>query len=226
MKKLLLMATTLVAALTINAQTYDFSAITIAQSDLTVTNGSVALDGEKLVVKNTAGETVTMSIAQVPNVTFSYKNSQEKNAFKITPGKYIQLDGDQRDITFSNLTVGTKITLTVASKGGTPNSFEDSETKGTGLTGCVWSAGNKKLAPKEGELVFEDVTIQAIAPTATIRCTAGGYCLSKIVIGDDTAINNATADEKVQTRKEIINGQLYIIRDGVYYNALGAEVRR
>lgn len=225
MKKLLFMATALVAALTINAQTYDFAALTIAESDLTVTNGTVTTESDKLVIKNNAGETVNLSIAQIPNVTFSYKNSGEKNAFKLTSGKYIQMDGDQRDVTFSNMTVGTTITLTVASKGSTPNSFEDSS-KGNGLTGCVWVSGNKTQDGKGAELVFEDITIQAIASTVTIRCTAGGYCLSKIVIGNGTGVDNLKADAKAQTRKEIINGQLYIIRDGVYYNALGAEVRK
>lgn len=225
MKKIFFFAAALVAAATINAQTYDFADINFAESDLTVTNGTVALNADKYEVKNNAGETVTLTIAQIPNVTFSYKNTQEKTAFKAVPGKYIQMDGDQRDITFSGLTAGTQITLTVASKGGTANSFEDSDTKGAGLNGCIWVSGNKKQAAKESgnPLAFEDVTVQAIQSTVTIRCTAGGYCLSKIVIGGGNAIDNANA-EAVKAVKYMENGQLIIEKNGVKYNALGAVI--
>ncbi len=227
MKKLLIMATALVAALTINAQTYDISTMAIAEGDITATNGTVVNNTEKgyFEVKNNAAETVVMTITQLPDMEFSYKNSAEKIGFKVSPEKYIQFDGDQRDLTIKNVKVGDKITLTVASKGSTGNSFEDSDSKGKGLTGCIWVSGNKTQAGKSGELAFEDVTVQAIATTVVIRTTAGGYCLSKIVIGEGgTGLNGANADA-MQAKKVIVDGQLYIVRDGVYYNALGAEVR-
>lgn len=225
MKKLFFLAALAVSAM-LNAQTYDFTTLDFQESDFTVTNGTVSYNegSSYYEVKNVAGETVTLSIAQIPNVTFSYKNSGEKTAFKVSPLKYIQMEGDQRDLTITNLTIGTTITLSVASKGSTANSFEDSEKKGTGLTGCVWVSGNKEQAAKNGELAFEEVTVQAIASTVTIRTTAGGYCLNKLVIGNGgTAVENveATAAKAV---KVIENGQLYIIKNGVKYNALGVQV--
>lgn len=80
-------------------------------------------------VKNTAGETVEMTIAQLPNMKFSYKNSSEKTAFKVyyitdgvnAKGK-IQMDGNQRDIILTNVNVGDVITLYVNSKGDTGGS--------------------------------------------------------------------------------------------------------
>ena len=226
MKKLLIMATAIVAALTINAQTYDISTMAFVEADLTAADGTITNNAEKgyFEVKNDEGKTVVLTIAQLPNMEFSYKNSASKTAFKVSPSKYIQFDGDQRDLTFKNLTVGDKITLTVASKGDTPNSFEDGS-KGTGLTGCIWVSGNKTQAAKSGELVFEDVTVQAIAATVTIRTTAGGYCLSKIVIEKGASAVNDVNVDAMQAKKVIRDGQLYIVRDGVYYNALGAEVR-
>ncbi len=227
MKKLLIMATALVAALTINAQTYDISTMAFVESDLTVTNGTVTDNAEKgyFEVKNEEGKTVVLTIAQLPNMEFSYKNSAVKVGFKVSPSKYIQFDGDQRDITFKNLSVGDKITLSVASKGTTANSFEDSETKGKGLTGCIWVSGNKKQAAKGDDLAFEDVTVQAIATEVVIRTTAGGYCLNKIVIEKAASAVNDVNNDAMQAKKVIRDGQLYIVRDGVYYNALGAEVR-
>ena len=240
MKKLLLMATTLVAALTINAQTYDLTAMDIAEADITVVNGTITNDAAKayFVVKNTAGETVEMSIKQIPNVKFSYKNSGVKTAFKVyynAEGKSgngkIQLDGNQRDVTISGLNVGTVVTLTVCSKGDNGAQFADSD-KGTAFTGCVAVDPNAEgigtaLLGKTAEAgATYDIQVKAIANTITIRETANGYILKAIKIGVGAGVENLAEDAKAQTRKEIINGQLYIIRDGVYYNALGAEVRR
>ena len=226
MKKLLIMATAIVAALTINAQTYDISTMAFVEADLTAADGTITNNAEKgyFEVKNDEGKTVVLTIAQLPDMEFSYKNSAVKTAFKVSPSKYIQFDGDQRDLTFKNLTVGDKMTLTVVSKGDTPNSFEDGS-KGTGLTGCIWVSGNKTQAAKSDKLVFEDVTVQAIAATVTIRTTAGGYCLSKIVIEKGASAVNDVNVDAMQAKKVIRDGQLYIVRDGVYYNALGAEVR-
>lgn len=227
MKKLLIMATAIVAALTINAQTYDISTMAFVETDMTATNGTITNNADKgyFEVKNNAGETVVLTFAQLPNMEFSYKNTASKTAFKVTPSKYIQFDGDQRDLTFKNLSVGDKITLTVASKGSTPNSFENSDSKGTGLTGCILVDGNKTQAAKGDALVFEDVTVQAIAATVVIRTTAGGYCLQKIVIEKGASAVNDVNVDAMQAKKVIRDGQLYIVRDGVYYNALGAEVR-
>lgn len=240
MKKLLLMATTLVAALTINAQTYDLTAMDIAEADITVVNGTITNDAANayFVVKNTADETVEMSIKQLPNIKFSYKNSAEKTAFKVyynEEGKSgngkIQLDGNQRDVTISGLTVGDYVTLTVCSKGDTGAQFADNA-KGTAFTGCVaadpTAAGIGTALPgktKEAGATY-DIQVQAIANTITIRETVGGYIIKAIKIGVKAGVENLAEDAKAQSRKEIINGQLYIIRDGVYYNALGAEVRR
>lgn len=223
MKKIFFFAATMMAAMTINAAVYDFESLEFAESDLTVTNGTVSYNEGKgyYEVKNTAGETVVLTIAQIPNVEFSYKNTAVKTAFKVSSTKYIQMDGDQRDLTIKNLSIGDKITLTVASKGSTANSFEDGD-KGTGLTGCVWLSGNKTQAAKSDELVFEDVTVQAIASTVIIRTTAGGYCLSKINIENATANENVTAE--VKAVKSIENGQLVILKNGVKYNALGTVI--
>ena len=178
-----------------------------------------------------------MSIAQLPNIEFSYKNSSEKTAFKVyynAEGKdgngKIQMDGNQRDITFTNVTPGAKIKLTVASKGDTGAHFVDGE-KGTAFTGCV---ANNPAAPGIGEALpgktAEDgtryeIAVTAVAPTVIIRETVGGYVLYAIEIGgsgNNEAIDNVEAG--VKTVKTFENGQLVIIKNGVKYNALGAAL--
>ena len=112
MKKFFLFAAAAIAALTVNAKVYDLNEMNFAQSDLTIVNGTITDNASKsyFEVKNTAGETVEMTVAQLPNMKFSYKNSSEKTAFKVyyitegvnAKGK-IQMDGNQRDITLTNV---------------------------------------------------------------------------------------------------------------------------
>ena len=228
MKKIYSLVVALFATMALSAQTYDFSTMNFTQDDITVVNGEITDNAEKsyFEVKNNEGETVEMTFQQVPNVVFSYKNSAVKTAFKVYYGEgngKVQLDGNQRDITFNNITPGTDITLTVASKGSTAAQFVESS-KGTPFTGCVHKEGAVELAPKGDEMIFTDLTVTAIASTVTIRETSGGYVISKIVIGNETGLNNATV-ESAKAQKVIENGVLYILKNGVKYNVLGAVVK-
>ena len=225
MKKFFSFVVAVFATIAVSAQTYDLTEMNFTQEDLTVTDGTVTEDAKYLVVKNNEGATVTMTVKQLPDMVFSYKNSAVKTAFKVYPNK-IQLDGNQRDLTFNNITPGTTITLSVASKGSTAASFEDSESKGVAFTGCVHVSGERVLAPKADgeEAPISELTVMATAPTVTIRETAGGYVLTKVVIGnEDTALQNATVENK-KAQKVIENGVVYIIKNGVKYNVLGAVV--
>ena len=231
MKKIFLFAAAAVAALTVNAQTYDFKELAFADADLTVTNGTKEWNESKgyFVIKTKGGETadeklMTLTIAQLPNIEFTYSNSSVKEAYTVSPNDKITLNGDQRDLTFKNVAVGSMITLTVGSKGSTANSFEDSESKGTALTGCTWVSGDRVLPAKaSGENTqYQDITVQAIASTVTIRCTAGGYNLTKIVISGNQAVDNVFDNAKAV--KTFENGQLVIIKNGVKFNALGAQL--
>lgn len=236
MKKFFFFAAALVAAVTINAQTYDLTAMDIAESDITVTNGTITKNETKAYfeVKNTAGETVEMSIKQLPNVKFSYKNSAVKTAFKVyynAEGKSgngkIQMDGNQRDVTVSNLAIGTIVTLIVCSKGDTGAQFANSE-KGDAFTGCVAvdpsAVGIGTALPgKTAEAGNTyDIKVQAAASTITIRETAGGYILKSLTIGGGTAIDNTAVEAKATKYME--NGALVIVKNGVKYNALGAVI--
>ena len=234
MKKFFLFAAAVVAAMTVNAAVYDLAGMNFAQSDLTVTGGEISDNASKsyFEVKNTAGETVEMTVAQLPNMKFSYKNSSVKTAFKVyyitesnAEGK-IQMDGNQRDITISNLAIGDKIVLWVNSKGSTGAQFADND-KGTAFTGCVainpTAPGIATALPgKDDETYAYAIELQAIATTAIIRETVGGYILHRIDVGELQGVENTNATVKVE--KFYRDGQLVIRKNGVEYNVLGAQL--
>ena len=234
MKKFFLFAAAVAAAMTVNAAVYDLAEMNFAESDLTVTGGTITNNESKsyFEVKNNEGETVEMTVAQLPNIKFSYKNSAVKTAFKVyyitdsnAKGK-IQMDGNQRDVTFTNVTVGDVITLFVNSKGSTGAQFVDGD-KGTAFTGAVavdpTAAGIASALPgKDNETEAYEIKVQAIATTVTIRETVGGYLLHKIQIDSKAAVDNVNAD--VKAVKTFENGQLVIIKNGVKYNALGVAL--
>ena len=234
MKKFFLFAAAVAAAMTVNAVVYDLNEMNFAQSDLTVTGGTITDNAAKsyFEVKNNAGETVEMTVAQLPNMKFSYKNSAVKTAFKVyyitdanAKGK-IQMDGNQRDITLTNVNVGEIITLYVNSKGDTGAQFVDSD-KGTAFTGAVAvnptaDGIGTALSGKASEADAYPIQIQAIASTVIIRETVAGYILHKIEIGAASqGINNV---EAVKAEKFYRDGQLIIRKNGVEYNALGAKL--
>ena len=235
MKKFFLFAAAVVAAMTANAVVYDLAEMNFAQSDLTIANGTITDNASKsyFEVKNNEGETVEMTVAQLPNIKFSYKNSAVKTAFKVyyitegvnAKGK-IQMDGNQRDVIISNVAVGDIITLFVNSKGSTGAQFVDGD-KGTAFTGAVAvdpnAAGIATALPgKDDETEAYEIKVQAIASTVTIRETVGGYLLHKIQIDSKQAIDNV--NDNVKAVKTFENGQLVIIKNGVKYNALGAQL--
>ena len=235
MKKFFLFAAAVVAAMTANAVVYDLAEMNFAQSDLTIANGTITDNASKsyFEVKNNEGETVEMTVAQLPNIKFSYKNSAVKTAFKVyyitegvnAKGK-IQMDGNQRDVIISNVAVGDIITLFVNSKGSTGAQFVDGD-KGTAFTGAVAvdpnAAGIATALPgKDDETEAYEIKVQAIASTVTIRETVGGYLLHKIQIDSKQAIDNV--NDNVKAVKTFENGQLVIIKNGVKYNALGTQL--
>lgn len=234
MKKFFLFAAAVAAAMTVNAVVYDLNEMNFAQSDLTVTGGTITDNASKsyFEVKNNEGETVEMTVAQLPYMKFSYKNSAVKTAFKVyynAAGKEgngkIQLDGNQRDITLTNVNVGDIITLYVNSKGDTGAQFVDGE-KGTAFTGAVAvnpnAAGIATALPgKASETDAYPIQVQAIASTVIIRETVAGYVLHKIEIAGAQGIDNV---EAVKAEKFYRDGQLIIRKNGVEYNALGAKL--
>ena len=179
--------------------TYNLDNMSIEQNDVAITNGSLDLsdNGRKYEVIANANQTMSFTIAQLPNITFLYSNDTAANvvtAFKVTAPNagydhnYIQADKKNCTMIVGGLRPGDMINLTLGSKGATPNSFNG------GLIGCIIQSGNLIQPAKSGNIVYEDITLRATETSAVITCTAGGYALRNISIveGENQIVDSGT----------------------------------
>ncbi len=243
MKKIFSFAAVLFAAVAINAQTvYDFTSIA-GEDDLTVTvgtkNTSESSDS-KLVydipAPTTEGESSTMSIVvkKNPNVLFELSNKAAKTkamAVGLGEGKsYVEFSGKNGILTINRLNVGDAVTLSVCAKGSTDAILTvvegAAETAEVTLPAKVDKASEQ--AGKDGydaNGYFEkEVKYTAIAPSIKLKETANGYRIHTITVGTASGVEDLNASA-VKAQKVMENGQIYILKNGVKYNLLGAEVK-
>lgn len=230
MKKIFFFAAALVAAATINAETYDFSTYA-TESDWVVseaTKNAGESKADKLVYDIKGGVEAVVSPKGVENIQFTIKNGSDKaKAFNINLGNSFEFGGKNGVIKLSGVQVGANIQLVVAAKGGTAANFEDAA--GAYPKGAI--ALSKDLtAPAKGSdgadekgYVWVTLEYQATASSVEIKEFAGGYRIKSMTIGGETAIDNTNA-EAVKAVKYMENGQLIIEKNGVKYNALGAVI--
>lgn len=230
MKKIFFFAAALVAAATINAETYDFSTYA-TESDWVVseaTKNSAESKEDKLVYDIKGGVEAVVSPKGAENIQFTIKNGSDKaKAFNINLGNSFEFGGKNGVIKLSGVQVGANIQLVVAAKGGTAANFEDAA--GAYPKGAI--ALSKDLtAPAKGSdgadekgYVWVTLEYQATASSVEIKEFAGGYRIKSMTIGGETAIDNTNA-EAVKAVKYMENGQLVIEKNGVKYNALGAVI--
>lgn len=230
MKKIFFFAAALVAAATINAETYDFSTYA-TESDWVVseaTKNSAESKEDKLVYDIKGGVEAVVSPKGTENIQFTIKNGSDKaKAFNINLGNSFEFGGKNGVIKLSGVQVGANIQLVVAAKGGTAANFEDAA--GAYPKGAI--ALSKDLtAPAKGSdgadekgYVWVTLEYQATASSVEIKEFAGGYRIKSMTIGGETAIDNTNA-EAVKAVKYMENGQLVIEKNGVKYNALGAVI--
>lgn len=230
MKKIFFFAAALVAAATINAETYDFASYA-TESDWVVseaTKNAGESKADKLVYDIKGGVEAVVSPKGVENIQFTIKNGSDKaKAFNINLGNSFEFGGKNGVIKLSGVQVGANIQLVVAAKGGTAANFEDAA--GAYPKGAI--ALSKDLtAPAKGSdgadekgYVWVTLEYQATASSVEIKEFAGGYRIKSMTIGGETAIDNTNA-EAVKAVKYMENGQLIIEKNGVKYNALGAVI--
>lgn len=167
---------------------YDISTMSFGQN-ISVTNGSVTLNSANSYYEITAnaGDSMSFTLSQLPNITFSYDNKASSSAviaFKLVyknSGHYIQADQPNCIMTINGLQQGDSITLSLGSKGSTPNTFKG------GLKGCLVQSGNITQPAKNGSIVYESITIRATATEPTIMNTAGGYALRTIKLEEGSS---------------------------------------
>lgn len=228
MKKIFSFAAVLFAAMTINATVYDFTTIT-SETDYTITkatkNASESNES-KIVYDIKGGDVLEMYLNAVPNVKFSITNSSDKpKAFVVNLGEgnaSIEFGGKNGIITITNVAISENIIVTAAAKGGNEGIL-------TIVDGAVGES-EVKFPKKDSEgadekgYVWKDAEYMAIATTVTLKETGGGIRVTKIVVGDTSSAVENIEGTTAKATKVIENGQIYILKNGVKYNVLGAQV--
>ena len=231
MKKFFLFTAAVVAALTVNAKVLDLAAVgtSIDQwtiSEATLNNDNSDPDKGKFVYDIKAGVPSESFVNADPDVVFQIKNGSDKaKAFVVYPGKCYEFGGKNGILILKNTAAGDKIVLTVAAKGSTAANFADEA--GAFPVNAVAVSADLTLPAKgsdgadEQGYVWKELEYTALGGEVQIKEFAGGYRISKIQVGAGQGVENINAD--VKAVKTFENGQLVIIKNGVRYNALGAQ---
>jgi len=232
MKKFFLFTAAVVAALTVNAKVLDLAAVgtSIDQwtiSEATLNNDNSDPDKGKYVYDIKAGVPSESFVNAEPDVVFQIKNGSDKaKAFVVYPGKCYEFGGKNGILILKNTNPGDKILLTVAAKGSTAANFADEA--GAFPVNAVAVSADLTLPAKgsdgadEQGYVWKELEYTALGGEVQIKEFAGGYRISKIQVGAGQGVENINAD--VKAVKTFENGQLVIIKNGVRYNALGAQL--
>ena len=229
MKKIFFFAAALVAAATINAETYDFSKYA-TEADWIVksaTKNATETKEDKLVYDITGGAEAVVSPKGAENIQFTIKNGEDKKkAIVINLGNSFEFGGKNGIIKLSGVQIGASIKLVVAAKGGTAANFADAA--GTYPTGAI-AVSTDLILPAKGSdgadekgYVWKTLEYQATSGNVEIKEFTGGYRISSLTIGGETAINNTAVEAKATKYME--NGALVIVKNGVKYNALGTVI--
>ena len=217
MKKLLLFGAALFAAFSVSAEVISFAGVTAADITTDGTIGTYTMgEAEVPSVSQPDGVDINVKLAGRPNLVINYTQSAGKTKDNILKfaAEYMQADGKNVILTFSNVKVGSVIELTVKAKGSTASVFEAFE-------GAVADASNPASVDNTD---FAVVKFTAVASTVKIKETAGGYRISQAVAEfGSSALFNVEADAQ-KAVKFMHNGQLYIQRGNKVYNALGTVV--
>lgn len=238
MKKFFLFAAAAIAAMTVNAAvvTYDFAGIQADQitvdaagviSTYTMDKGK---DTEKTypAVDYKAGDGTVMvtTISTMANFELQFKNgsateSKPKEGALIFADDYMQTGGKNVVMVFKGLEMDDEIVLHVAAKGSTNATFTvDGATPDPNNAASIGKATKDE---ESGKYIYTELKFYANGGDVTIKETGGGFRITTAeVTAQSQGIEDVQAD--VKAVKFFENGQLVIIKNGVRYNALGAQL--
>ena len=230
MKKFFLFSAAIIAALTVNAKVLDLTAVgtSIDQwtiSEATLNNDNSDPDKGKFVYDIAAGVPSESLVTAEPDVVFQIKNNSDKaKAFVVYPGKCYEFGGKNGILILKNTAAGDKILLTVAAKGSTAANFagEGFPVNAAAVSADLTLPAKGSDGADEQGYVWKELEFVSLGGEVQIKEFAGGYRISKIQVGAGQGVDNVNAD--VKAVKTFENGQLVIIKNGVRYNALGAQL--
>ena len=227
MKKFFLFAAAAIAAMTVNAKTITFAGIIDKTSETSAKETfESGFEVQNIYAKGAANSDQTAYYAEVyqkigtlswdstllfvPNEDQVYITFKDKNNDKLLAkawADYIQSNGKAMCLVITGLQAGDKVKINL--KGAAP-----SEPKIEGATGTFGSNESPELTA-EGE----EIRIYSINGSDE-KCA---WKLISVEVPDgDQGIEDVQAD--VKAVKFFENGQLVIIKNGVRYNALGAQL--
>ena len=232
MKKIFLFAAAVVAALTVNAKVVDLTTAGLTIDDWTVSEATLnetASDtgAGKYVYDIKGGVASTSYVKAFADVMFQIKNGSDKaKAFVVYPGKCYEYGGKNGILIIENTNPGDKIVLTAAAKGSNAANFADEA--GTYPVNAVAVSADLTLPAKgsagadEQGYVWKTLEYTSKGGDVEIKEFAAGYRISKIEFEGSQAVENIFDGAKAV--KTFENGQVVIIKNGVKYNALGAQL--
>lgn len=175
-------------------------------------------------------------------LTLRYKNGDNKaNALKV-PANYVQADSKNYEMYVDGVQGGDTVVFVVTAKGSAPT-FDHNYSTACYLTpyqpeddtdpcftdGAVYTASDARV---ENDYIGWTNLVYVVQEGHTkirLKETANGFRIAKIQLGayrgeapEHQAISNVNAAAKAV--KVVENGQLVIIKNGVKYNALGAQL--
>lgn len=231
MKKFFFLAAALVAAVSMNATVYNLCVVdgegtvdaakSAVESAFTLNNisveGKTASDSKSYaevsqVNSTTDWTTSTMNTKSPAGLSIRFKDGNANKLLLKCYGTYVQPNGGGVQLVVEGLTNGEKINIVTTQA-----------TAGVKIEG-ITATGDQDLA--EGDNVF---TVSGTTVTVWAKNDGGTttkWRIAAVKTGSDAdqpqAVENTV--EAVKVTKVIENGQLVIIKNGVRYNAAGAQL--
>lgn len=230
MKKIFLFAAAVVAAMTVNAKTISFADIVYnSTADSAVLGFNAGFEYENISVKgtaNSAGDSYLVEISQVEattdwETTSLYLKSDDQVYFKIKDNnanklvmkaykEYVQPNGKAVCMVISGLSQGDNVKI----------NLKKALNKETFIEGATVAKHNFDATVVE--LTAAENEILVYSKNESGSADAKWQVISVEVPGEEQGINNTNASVKAE--KFFRNGQLIIRKNGVEYNAIGAQL--
>lgn len=183
MKKVFLLWAVVFTAISMNAKVYNFAGIQASDIITDGTIGTYTFDAVDVPsVSAPAGVDINCTIKGMENLVINYKNSNDKTNILKFAVDFLQTDGKNVILTFSNVTVGDEITLLVSAKGATNAVFE-------AISGCEADANNPASIDKKELTDYVEVKFIATASVVQIKEIGGGYRIISATIEKGTDIS-------------------------------------
>lgn len=177
------------------------------------------------------------------DVTFRYKNGQNKSTIMKFANDFLQCDGSNFEIWIDSVKSGDTIVFVVTAKGSAPRFdvqystasylnpyMPEDDTDPCFTDGLVMTSSDAKIENNYSgwtDLVY--TVADGGHSRVRIKEVVAGFRIAKILVGayrgeaPVEGIENQTVDAKAE--KFFRNGQLIIRKNGVEYNVLGAEIK-